>query len=374
MAADSSEVTDGHETPGGAGAVDSTGATGRGTGGTDGPGTRGGSGATGRGTGSMNGPGARDGSGATGRGVGSMDGTGAADPTDTTDEVVVDPGRVAALAALFDDGLPVPGPGDALPPLWHWAALSRWPESARIRPDGHPRGGALDPPAEFPRRMFGGGAVRLHRPITVGATVRRRVRAEDFVAKQGRSGALLTTATHTELFNEDGELVLTERQDFVFRPPGDPGTPPVSAPAAEHVTEVLARTGDGWELRTDPTVLMRFSAATSNPHRIHYDHPYVTGVEGYPGLVVHGPLSALAMLETVRLDHPGQTVTEVEHRGLRPLFVGTPVRIRALTAAESSTGGRPGRVLELGTHPLEPAGAAPRARLRVSFALATSSP
>ncbi|WP_017589640.1 FAS1-like dehydratase domain-containing protein [Nocardiopsis ganjiahuensis] len=288
--------------------------------------------------------------------------------TETTDELVVDPGRVAALAALFDDGLPAPGPGDVLPPLWHWAALSRWPASADIRPDGHPRGGALDPPAEFPRRMFGGGTVRLHRTITVGSTVRRRTRVEDFVPRQGRSGTLLTAATHTELFDSSGGLALTERQDFVFRPPGAPAAPLVPASGSEHVTEVLSRVGDEWELRTDPTVLMRFSAATSNPHRIHYDHPYVTGVEGYPGLVVHGPLSALAMLETVRLDHPGHTVTEVEHRGLRPLFAGTRVRIRPPT---EDLAGVPDPALDgalaLGAHPLEPAEAPPHARVRVSF-------
>ncbi|MBN6054079.1 hypothetical protein JYK22_19210, partial [Nonomuraea sp. RK-328] len=110
------------------------------------------------------------------------------EPHTVTTTETVDPGPVAALSALFDDGTPPVGPGDALPPLWHWLALARWPRSATLGADGHPARGTFLPPVELPRRMFAGGEVVLHAPLTVGSTVRRESSVESVAEKPGRSG------------------------------------------------------------------------------------------------------------------------------------------------------------------------------------------
>lgn len=248
--------------------------------------------------------------------------------TEVTDEFL-DPGPVSALTALFGSGAPAVGPGDRLPPLWHWVALPRWPGSAEIGPDGHPRRGSFLPPVDLPRRMFAGGVVRFDAPLIVGTTVRRESRVVSVTPKQGRSGCLVLVVVEIAVRTADGAVALTERQDLIYREgAGTSPTAPVAPPVSEPVGSPLLRHGPGdWELRTDPTVLMRFSAATANTHRIHYDWPYATGVEGYPGLVVHGPLSALASAETLRLDEPRPILT-LRHRNLAPLFCGTTARLR----------------------------------------------
>ncbi len=246
--------------------------------------------------------------------------------TVVTDEFL-DPGPVSAFTALLGSGAPAVGAGDPLPPLWHWVALPRWPGSAEIGPDGHPRRGSFLPPVDLPRRMFAGGAVRLDAPLTVGTVVRREARVVSVTPKQGRSGRLVVVVVEITLRTPDGAAAITERHDLIYREAA-PAATPVAPGVSEPVGVPLLRHGPGdWELRTDPTVLMRFSAATANAHRIHYDWPYATGVEGYPGLVVHGPLSALAAAETLRLDEP-RPVLALRHRNLAPLFCGTPARFR----------------------------------------------
>lgn len=242
---------------------------------------------------------------------------------------LVDPGPVAALAALFDDGLPAPAAGDPLPPLWHWVALPRWAASGQLGPDGHPRRGGFLPPIALPRRMFAGGHVRFHAPLRVGDTVRREAEVLAVSPKTGRSGALVIVDVRTRLFDGSGRLAVEEVQNLVYReaPPPHQAPSEVGAPADPGVP--LHRvSATEWNLHTDPALLMRFSAATANAHRIHYDWPYATAVEGYPGLVVHGPLQALALAETHRLA-AGAPVVELHHRGRAPLFCGDPARIRA---------------------------------------------
>ncbi|GAA4478739.1 MaoC family dehydratase N-terminal domain-containing protein [Rhodococcus olei] len=261
-----------------------------------------------------------------------MSETGWAPHTVATEEYV-DPAPVAALSALLDTGTPVRS-GDPLPPLWHWAALPTWPASSVLGPDGHPARGDFLPPVALPRRMFAGGEVELLAPIAVGTTVRRESRVEAVTDKSGRSGPLTLVTVVTELFAGD-RPALRERQDLVYRTaPAQATSAPQPATAAvpAPVGVPLSRTeSGGWDLRTDPTLLMRFSAATANPHRIHYDWPYATVVEGYPGLVVHGPLLGIVLAETVRLEHPGRTPIRVRHRGSAPLFCGVDARVSHAT-------------------------------------------
>ncbi|NKY25828.1 FAS1-like dehydratase domain-containing protein [Nocardia gamkensis] len=265
----------------------------------------------------------------------------------------VDPAPVAALSAVLDSGAKPVGLGDPLPPLWHWAALARWPVSSAIGPDGHPVRGSFLPPVELPRRMFAGGEVQLYETVAVGSTVRREARVVSVEHKNGRTGPLVVVEVEILLYTEQGTLAVRERQNLIYREAaasrssdhiwpsdlGKPGPP-------------LWRRGEwDWELRTDPTVLMRFSAATANPHRIHYDWPYATGVEGYPGLVVHGPLMTLALAETIRWERPDSAPVHLRHRNSSPLFCFEPARIRhrdapdaELVLAVLSGDGNPGPV------------------------------
>lgn len=249
----------------------------------------------------------------------------------------VDPGRVRALVALLDSGTPVPGHGDELPPLWHWAALPEWPVSSELAPDGHPRRGRLLPPLPQPRRMFAGGTVTTAQPLRVGERIQRDAVVTSVDEKRGRSGAFVVVRVHHELRGPDNDLRIEERQDLVFR-----SSPPVEdrpadpAPAAElsPAGPPLRPHEHGWEVVTDPTLLMRFSAATANPHRIHYDWPHAVHVEGYPGLVVQGPLSTLLLAETLRLAEPDSTPRQLTHRNLAPLFCAQRAHISHATTLE----------------------------------------
>ncbi|MBY8859417.1 MaoC family dehydratase N-terminal domain-containing protein [Nocardia sp. CA2R105] len=263
------------------------------------------------------------------------------EPHTVTTAETIDPGPVTALAALFDNGLPAPGPGDELPPMWHWVALPSWPVSTEIGSDGHPARGTFLPPVDLPRRMFAGGEVHWHSDIRIGETVRRISRVDSVTEKSGRSGRLVVVVVSIRLYRDGGELALTERQDLIYREAGTPSAteaPVADAAALTPVGSPFRRSDEtDWEFTTDPTLLMRFSAATANAHRIHYDWPYATRVEGYPGLVVHGPLITLAAAEVRRLGAwPGRPV-RLSHRNRAPLFCGQPAKLRARPDTRSVT-------------------------------------
>lgn len=238
-------------------------------------------------------------------------------------EELIDPGPVAGLAALFDDGLSTPVAGDDLPPLWHWVALPRWNASGLLAGDGHPRKGGFLPPVDLPRRMFAGGRATFHRPLTVGTVTRREAEVTNVADKTGRSGRLVIVDVTYRLFDGAGDLAVEEVQNLVYREAAPVSGAPAELPAERPVPGLpIERTSETeWDFRTDPSLLVRFSAVTSNAHRIHYDWPYATREEGYPGLVVHGPLQALALLETHRLAG-GAPVASLAHRGRAPLFCG----------------------------------------------------
>jgi 3-methylfumaryl-CoA hydratase len=266
--------------------------------------------------------------------------------------VRVDPFPVAALAALFDDGLAAPGPGDLLPPYWHYAACAVPPPSGVLGPAGHPVAGPAAAPPGLPRRMFAGGRLRLAGDVRVGERLERTERVIASTDKQGRSGPLRFVTVEYRLSRPDGTELLAEEQDIVFRAPAGPGSPqgrpagpgsphnppagPLSplgpaAVAAVPGGRLLTRRSGPLRARflAGPVALQRFSAATSNAHRIHYDHPYVTAVEGYPGLVVHGPLLLLSLLELIRLDRPGREVTGAAFTARSPAFAGEEVELAA---------------------------------------------
>lgn len=250
-------------------------------------------------------------------------------PTRVVADVLVDPAPVAALQSLLDSGAATIEIGDDLPPLWHWVALPRWTASSRLAADGHERRGALLPPVRQPRRMWGGGEIVLHRPARVGEMLHRQSRVTSVEEKDSRVGLLTILAVDTRVTTTAGEVVIEERQDLLYRdtPPRDSASIPARPTPLEPGPPIERRGTWSWGLRTDPSLLMRFSAATANAHRIHYDWPYATGVEGYPGLLVHGPLLSLAMAEVVRLERPDARVMRVRHRNRAPLFCGDTASI-----------------------------------------------
>jgi 3-methylfumaryl-CoA hydratase len=236
-------------------------------------------------------------------------------PVEATDRI--DPWPMGAFAALLDQP-----PPEALPPLWHWFSFLEAPPQSALGEDGHPADGHFLPPIPDRRRMIAGGRAQFHSPLHLGAEVVRRSRLAAVRPTSGRSGEMVfVTVRH--LFECDGELAVVEEQDVVYRsqPAGAPRTTTAEPPA-----DAEDEAGD-WQLRLDPDprVLFRFSALTYNTHRIHYDQDYVTAVEGYPGLVVHGPLLALLLLELPRRFTPDRAVAGFEYRLRRPCFAGRPV-------------------------------------------------
>jgi 3-methylfumaryl-CoA hydratase len=228
---------------------------------------------------------------------------------------VVTPTPIAALAATLDRTEPWPQPGDPLPPIWHWLYFLPIYPLAASGADGHPTRGEFLPPVALPRRMWAGSRLVFHRPLRVGAAIQRTSRIADVTAKEGRAGPLVFVRVRHEIADGKGVAIVDEH-DIVYRGnprPGDVAAPPPPAPG----NHAFAR-----EIDPGPVLLFRYSALTFNSHRIHYDRSYVTSVEGYPGLVVHGPLIATLLLDLLRRERPDATVVNFEFRAVSPLFDG----------------------------------------------------
>jgi 3-methylfumaryl-CoA hydratase len=183
--------------------------------------------------------------------------------------------------------------GSALPPLWHWFYFLPRAPQALLDVDGHPQRGGFMPPIPYPRRMFAGARMRFHAPLLIGQPARREALIRDVRLKSGRSGSLAFVSV-VYRFYQDGRLCIEEEQDIVYREPG----PAVACPPCS--TGRRCPRACRAHRHADPKLLFRFSALTFNAHRIHYDRPYAIGEEGYPGLVVHGPLTAVLLMELVR--------------------------------------------------------------------------
>ncbi|MFI5954004.1 MaoC family dehydratase N-terminal domain-containing protein [Cryptosporangium sp. NPDC051539] len=232
-----------------------------------------------------------------------------------------------ALAALL--GRPAEfADGSPLPPLWHYLYLLETPAPDSLGEDGHPREGHHLPPIPDRRRMFAGARVRWHRPLVLGDVMEKRSEVASVRVKDGRSGQLAFVTVRTE-YRVRGDVAVTEEQDLVYR--SQPGGAPhaVAAPEAEDSPDA------DFAFHVGSAELFQFSALTYNAHRIHYDLGYARNVEGYPGLVVHGPLQAIALLEPLR--RAGRAVAELTYRLDRPAFAGSAFQV--VVDGESLTGG-----------------------------------
>ena len=221
----------------------------------------------------------------------------------------------AALAATLDWPAARPATGTPLPPLWHWLYFLPLYAQADVGPDGHAERGGFLPPVSLPRRMWAGSELEFSRPLQVGDAVTRRSTIVDVKEKLGRSGPLVFVRVRHEIHRADKPLpALVEFHDLVYREAPTAGAaapPPNPAPK----TSLWERT-----IAPDPVLLFRYSALTFNGHRIHYDRRYVTEVEGYPGLVVHGPLIATLLLDLLRREMPDADVARFQFRAIRPVF------------------------------------------------------
>lgn len=233
---------------------------------------------------------------------------------------------LTALAATLDRE----ESGNAVPPLWHWLYFLPVAAMAEVGADGHPKRGGFLPPVPLPRRMWAGGRLTFHAPLKVGERATRTSTIANIEDKTGRSGRLVfVTVQHT--IEADGELKIEEEHDIVYRDAPQEGARPQQPQ--------LAPQGETWRrtIDTDAVLLFRYSALTFNGHRIHYDYPYVTQVEGYPGLVVHGPLIATLLVDLVRREQPNATLQSFAFKALRPTFAGQPFTVCGLPSGDGKT-------------------------------------
>lgn len=237
----------------------------------------------------------------------------------------------ARLAALLDRAPADWSAGAELPPQWYVQLFGPLAPQSALAADGHPPKGDLLPPIPLPRRMFAGRRVEFLGELRVGDVVSRQSRVTDITPKQGKSGPMCFVTLRHELSTARG-LALVEEQDVVYREAAGEGARPAPSMPAEPVPVAAHRK----TLTPDPTMLFRYSAVTFNAHRIHYDLPYATGEEGYPGLVVNGGLSTLLLwdLASARL---GRRLRRSATRNLRPLFEGRPL---SLALSEPDAQGR----------------------------------
>lgn len=246
-------------------------------------------------------------------------------------------GRILAaplelMAALLNRMLDQAG---AVPPLWHWMFLQKPVLQSQIGPDGHPkRGGGLIPPIPLPRRMFAGGRVRFEEPLFAGDEIERTTTIKSISPKTGRSGTLVFLTLQNEIRGPRG-MAISEEQDLVYRDAAPAGAPVKQQPAPPDKGQpggfAMVET-----VRPDPVLLFRFSAATGNSHRIHYDADYVRNEEGYPNIVVHGPLQAI-LLADLAARHLKQPLKLFEFRALKPIFLGSPVYCAARDEGDKTT-------------------------------------
>ena len=228
--------------------------------------------------------------------------------------------QARSAAVTFDRDVTSIADRSPLPPLWHWFYFLPRALQSALDVDGHPQRGGFLPPIPFPRRMFAGSRMQFHRPLRLGVPAVREGTIRNVVLKSGRSGTL-AFVTVGYRFVQDGALCIDEEQDIVYREPGAPVAAPTIAPAPTPASDVWSRT-----ISPDARLLFRFSALTFNAHRIHYDRPYAEHDEGYPGLVVHGPLTAMLLADLVQRN-TSRPIRTFAFRGLAPLFDLAPFHL-----------------------------------------------
>lgn len=244
---------------------------------------------------------------------------------ETTDVLGLAPAR--HLAAAFDRDSGALADGARLPHGWHWLYFLDAPPSSAIGADGRTVSNGFLPDTGLPRRMWAGGSFGFQRDLVFGRAARSEVVISDAVRKRGRSGKLAFVTTEHRI-GQDGATALVETRNLVFREAPRPGETETARRIDPPKAPAWRRTVD-----PDPVLLFRFSALTFNAHRIHYDIDYCRDEEGYPGLVVHGPMMALLLLDLAERELGARTFRRFRYRGVAPLFA--PERFHVCGAPEN---------------------------------------
>lgn len=229
---------------------------------------------------------------------------------------------VQRLAALLDRDASTYRAGDILPQGWHMTLFTPTASQSTLKADGHPETHGQYAPAGFPRRMLGGRRTQFHGPLTIGADVRRISQVAEVKKKHGQSGEFtIVTVRHSTSQVGDDAPAIIEEQDIIYRKAAEPDRATAAPPLPPSQETERPFAAYRWNFTPDPTLLFRYSAITFNAHRIHYDQPYATGEEGYPGLIVNGGLTMLLLLEKVK-EVAGRPLRSVDVRNRRPLVCG----------------------------------------------------
>lgn len=219
--------------------------------------------------------------------------------------------------------------GEGLPPLWHWLYFLPLHAQSALGADGHAKKGGFLPPVPLPRRMWAGGRFGFSTPLRIGDAMQKTSAIASVKVKDGRSGQLVFVTVRHDIAVA-GQPRLWEEHDIVYRDapaPDAPAVPPVKAESGAWRREIVP----------DDVLLFRYSALTFNGHRIHYDRRYVTGVEGYPGLIVHGPLIATLLLDLLQRQMPGVALAGFDFRAVRPTFDTHPFHVNGQPSADGKT-------------------------------------
>lgn len=232
--------------------------------------------------------------------------------------------KVEALMSSLDLKK-IPGDGKTLPPGWHWMFFNPFIRRSELGVDGHPKRGGFLPDVKLPRRMWAGGRLEYHAPLPLDTLATRNSEIIKVVSKNGRAGKLVfVTVKHT--ITHGGSVCIVEEQDIVYR----------EAPAADAPTPNYKPASENAEfsdlITPDTTLLFRYSALTSNGHRIHYDQPYAQNQEGYRDLVVHGPLIATILQGLAVVSSKNKKLKTFDFRGMAPLFVDKAFHVEASLA------------------------------------------
>lgn len=244
-------------------------------------------------------------------------------------EDTITPVPVAALSATLDLSSDLPKDGMVLPPLWHWLYFLPLYRQSEIGPDGHAKRGGFLPPVPLPRRMWAGGRFEFKKPLLVGQEIRRESTIKNVTEKSGRTGKLVFVVVNHQISCGDS-LALVEEHNIVYR----------DLPHPESIVSASPEPPSGaeWsrEMSPDDVLLFRYSALTFNSHRIHYDRRYVTTVEGYPGLIVHGPLIATLLAHLATTIHPDRSMSQFSFRAVSPIFDTASFKICGKSSEKSA--------------------------------------
>lgn len=240
-------------------------------------------------------------------------------PSVETETENIDLTQVRKMAGVLDIDEAEFNEGTPLPPMWHWLFFLHRAPTANIGPDGHPKRGGFFPPIELQRRMFAGEQIKFHAPLLVGQPATRTGTITRLDEKEGRNGRMVLASAQYRI-EQNGELCVEDTHDIVYI--GGGGTTPAPGP------DSFLAPDHGWhrEIKADPVFLFRYSALSFNSHRIHYDREYAQNEEGYPGLIVHGPLTALLLAELARTNVEAP-MTQFSFRGRAPIFEPWPFHV-----------------------------------------------